>query len=659
MAPQSPPIDRVHISECSVGEVRLLVKTMQYQLENPDVLSQFRSTIIGGIKELPSRLQRPSALMSILKPHIKPKAPMCDLHRGIHPKIVHSLFTLIALEVGVQLNKLAANEHLLTEPQIQLVWRLRDLHSLWLDANTYEENFGRPASGEWAYEANQCEGCIITRIASRFEAVYDLRCALISRMSRRQIKRKGEPMLKLWVDHFMLEFREWTPSHIYGPAVIRNEVEGLDLKDAKKKIYYETRRAKKRAERRSRMADTAEDSDSSTAVESPERLRPISGLQERIEDGDDLGEDATGGQHDAELDIVDHYAALKSTLSLPVQTDSLPKGKSPYGQNKPADVYQSQSSVYTNNTFRNNDRVIGQSRASRVPSKVSEIFEPQDEYVNPRANWNRQSSAKQAGSDENIVSLAPTTARTVPQTARSGNSIWDDAPLSGVSSPGVRSVARGIVEQMLDSGENHQSKRASEWTAMPDLDSHTRDLNDNGVNSSGYRTSTVPKTPIDFYSDVKRPESTPPRHSQPESIAKKRGRAPSQLDAQIAKAFEKPANTAFRTSRTSFASDTSNSTGSWADSARSRAESVSSRYSTSAASSVSSMKPMPERRTSNLMPDFGRFKDRPSTGTPVPGTAKSNWSAIAKAFAPKDEKAEKGKGNGKRAESPRGRSSRR
>lgn len=624
-----------HISECSVCEVRLLAKILQAPPDHPDPLGHFSGTILDGINALPSRLKKPNALLGILKPYLK-RAPLCKLHQGLHPKIVHSVFTLLALEVGFHLNQVASNEHLLTERQIERVWRLRLLHLLWLDVSTFEETFGRSASGPWEVETNKCEACILTRIASNFETICDLRAALLSRMSRRQIRRRGEPRLKVWVDHFMENFMAWGRPESFQAALNQNIKDGEELKDARKNIYHDRQQ--------SRRAEATD----GTAVEAPNRPRSISSMQERPEDGDDLEED----RYDAELEVVDHYAALKSTLSLPVRTDSLPQGNHPYGQTNPANAYQSQSSVYTNNTQRNNARVAGQSQAARPPSNVSEKSEPQDEYVNPRADWNRPSSQEQATSYQDILSPPPpTTARTVPQTARSAKSIWDDAPLSGISSqglsspgmssPGIRNVARGIFET-LNSGGQHQPKRASVWTPMPELDSHARELN--AVNDNGYRTSTI-QTPVDYYSDIKRPRSATTRHSQPESIAKKRGRAPSGLHAGIAQEFEKPSKTAFRKSTVSLASDTSNSTGSWADSARSRARSttsLSSRYSTSAASSVSSMKPMPDRM-SKMMPDFGRFKDRPNTGTPVPDTVKSNWSAIHRAFVPKEEKDNKGK----------------
>ena len=654
-----------HISECSLPEVGLLSKILQAPPDHPDPLVHFRGTILNGINDLPSRLKKPNALLGLLKPYAKGREPLCTLHQGLHPKIVHSVFTLLALEVGFHLNKVASNEHLLTEPQIERVWRLRLLHLLWLDASTFEETFGRSASGPWEFETNKCEACILTRIASSFETICDLRALILSRMSRRQIRRHGEPRLKVWADYWMDNFMKSGLPPLFGipetggrpqsydAALQQNIVDGLELKDARKRMYRDRHTHKK-----SRRTSTIDDSGSSTDMGQPERQCSTSGMQERIEDGDDINQD----RYDAELDIVDHYAALKSTLSISPKTHSLPKHNSPYGQSSSPNAYQSRSSVYTNNTYRNNDRVVGQSQAVRPPSKISEKSEPQDEYVNPRANWNRTSSQEHATSYQGIPSpLPPTTARTVPQTARSGESIWDDAPLSGVSSLGLGSsgppnVVRGIFET-LSPGGKHQSKRASEWTPMPDLDTHTRELNENG-----YRTSR--QTPVDYYADIERPNSASIRHSQPDSIAMKRGRAPSKLDADVAQERKKPSDTAFRRSTLSLASDTSNSTGSWAGSGTrirtGSTTSFSSRYSTSAASSVSSMKPTPERRSSKRMPDLGRFKDRPSTGTPVPSTASTNWAAFNRVFVPNEEGEEtEKKGKGKEPESPGGRRSRR
>ena len=391
----------------------------------------------------------------------------------------------------------------------------------------------------------------------------------------------------------------------------------------------------------------------------PDRQCSTSGMQECIEDGDDINQD----RYDAELDIVDHYAALKSTLNIPPRTDSLPKHNTPYGQSSSPNAYQSRSSIYTNNTYRNNDRVVGQSQAVRPPSKVSERSEPQDEYVNPRVNWNRQSCQEPATSYQDIFSPPPpTTARTVPHIARSGESIWDDAPLSGVSSSGLGSsgppnVVRGIFET-LSPGGKQQSKRASEWTPMPDLDTHTRELNENA-----YRTSR--QTPVDYYTNIERPKSASIRHSQPDSIARKRGRAPSKLDSDVPEERGNPAKTAFQ--EIDFDSCLRYLELHWlmgriwhSNTDRLYHQHLLSVQHFSCFFGEFDETNALERRSSKLTPDFGRFKDRPSTGTPVPSTASTSWSAFNRVFAPeaRRRRTEK-KGKGKEPESPRGRRSRR
>ena len=246
-----------HISECSLPEVRLLTKILQAPPDHPDPLGHFRGTILNGINALPSRLKKPNALLGIFKPYAKGREPLCTLHQGLHPKIVHSAFTLLALEVGFHLNKVASNEHLLTEPQIERVWRLRLLHLLWLDASTFEQTFGRSASSSWEFETNKCEACILTRIASNFETICDLRALILSRMSRRQIRRHGEPRLKIWVDYWMENMmKSGLPPlfripetggrpQSYDAALQQNIVDGLELKDARKRMYRDRHTHKK------------------------------------------------------------------------------------------------------------------------------------------------------------------------------------------------------------------------------------------------------------------------------------------------------------------------------------------------------------------------------------------------------------------------------
>ena len=553
-----------HISECSVVEVRILAPILSLNPDNPDPLSHFAGTVLNGIKKLPKRLQRPGALMSIIKPYAKSRAPLCDLHHGLHPKIIASLFTLIALEVGYHLNRLANNMHMLTEDQVQLVLRLRQMHLLWHEKETYERTFGRLAEGPWKYEDSQCEACIIHRLASNFEAVCDLRCAVLARMNTRQMKHRGEPLLKVWLDYWLEQLKTYQTDFEYYQAMEKNKADGLALKERLKKIYYDTPRGRKRAEKKLRMAGGTEESASTTAVGSSPYPRPVSGMQEQAEDGNYYDQDVTDAHYDAELEVVDHYAALKSTLDVPMTA----------------------ASRYSNNTVRNNERVIGQSRASRVPSVAPEKSE-QGEYINPRAFWKRDSTAeKNAKSYQNILSSPPATARSAPNTARTGVSEWEDVPISSAStveSPGIKSVARGIFDVL--SGDKHRSKRASEWTPVPELDAHARELK-----STDPRSSSVVNTPINYYFDVRptpsRAASTSTRHSQPAgaSLSERRGRGKTSSSYLESTRKSSPSVSSRRSSITP-----SDSASSW-----SRTDSVTSAASRYSRDSAPSKKSVPE-----------------------------------------------------------------
>ena len=130
-----------HVSECSVGEIRLLVKILRIPPSNIDLLIVFQG-ILHAISELPTRLKRPNVFKRLFTSYAKPRAEFCLIHKQLSPKIVHSLFSLIALECGYFLNTLANNEHLLTNSQIGLVNRLRNIHRFWLKPDVFKKTFG-------------------------------------------------------------------------------------------------------------------------------------------------------------------------------------------------------------------------------------------------------------------------------------------------------------------------------------------------------------------------------------------------------------------------------------------------------------------------------------------------------------------------------------
>jgi hypothetical protein len=349
----------IHISECSVGEVRLLTGVLQILPTENDVFVYLGNTA-AAIEALPNRLQKPNLITRIFQNYAKPRAPLCAIHQDLHPKIVASVFILIALEVGAHLNKLAGRADLLSDDQIEMIRRLRHLHILWLEERIYEMTFGDEVAvqSKWVYQADQCEACMIARMASDFQTIYDLRCACQSRINRRMVSKGVEPRLKIWLDLWFDRFRDSLGAQGFRTLLVQNETEAMALKAIKKKIWHEKHPKGQKPKVAAQSAAPVRPS--TPLVDAPSRL-PSSRRTERSEQTPASSRKPSfsdnEARYDGMLDLLDHYAELRESTA-PNVFSAIPASRQrPRPSAQSPHTAPSASSVYDNNTTRNNSRV--------------------------------------------------------------------------------------------------------------------------------------------------------------------------------------------------------------------------------------------------------------------------------------------------------------
>ncbi len=260
-------------------------------LSQPDIdlLTQILSQIPNGkdhrkalstlIKTLPHHLRAPILLQSKIV-HLLPQsvkapacAPLCSLHRPLNAQLIRTIFTAVAIEVGIRLNTLASSTCLNPE-QEGLVQSLRRLQALWLAPETYHKTFSAHPDPSWPYQTDACEACMLSRIGASIPTIIALRTVILSRKR----KHRPEPRLLRWVEGWI----GWT-----GEAEslrVMSEDDGLELNKARRAARHVAGRGMRRERNQNVQNAAAGDS------------------------GDDF-----------EHEIIDHYAALASSTYLPIR----------------------------------------------------------------------------------------------------------------------------------------------------------------------------------------------------------------------------------------------------------------------------------------------------------------------------------------------------
>jgi hypothetical protein len=295
-------------------EISYLTRILRLLPDADPIIYTNRVTVLLSSSRTPSSLKRPCRLFTLFRRSTTPDAPLlCALHRRLNASTVHWLFSRLTREVGRHLNSLVLNRQLLNAEQQELVERLRELHALWFRPEDYAKSFlaPPPAGHNCRFQPNGCEACILARVGGDEEVLLDLRTALLSRartkMQRSEIRRR-EPTLLLFVEAWLSGLKVGDEYGVLG----QTWTDAQALKVVRKRIRKGRARERERERKRRSGAPGLE----------PE-LKPQSSRVTDVRDVPDLDNaTAAGGSGrdmfgaDVENDIIDHYAALTSTLHL-------------------------------------------------------------------------------------------------------------------------------------------------------------------------------------------------------------------------------------------------------------------------------------------------------------------------------------------------------
>ncbi|KEF57129.1 uncharacterized protein A1O9_07319 [Exophiala aquamarina CBS 119918] len=330
------------------------------------------------IKTLPSKLKGPGRLVRLL---FHPCIDSCDWHKGLNRCVTDVILHHIQIEVGIRLNSLVSHSELLTEEQIDRVSRLRDLHALWLEHDTFEKTFLVPSHTiPWRYQASKCDACILSCIAGNMQTLLDLRCIVRSRATNKHVAKHGNPRLQVWVDAWMHSMVTHIQNVTGQPVLMdsqleKNERQAIELKRLRSKIHSLKKKLQNAGPHcqsvKTSFAKSVQtfEADDGIVEDNGEEIVPTK--QARRKEMGDLDED--GG--DADLASVDAYTALMSGEHLPSTQLPRTQYRRPYISDEPESSRRPQTALH--------DEKAAQERKQQT----------EEVYVPPRQNWNKQPPA--------------------------------------------------------------------------------------------------------------------------------------------------------------------------------------------------------------------------------------------------------------------------
>jgi hypothetical protein len=353
---------------------------------------KYSERVTDSIQRLPSELKHRSRLSNFFSanapsPIVKDK--LCLVHKALSTALIHEIFTLLSLEVGHHCNSMTRHNAWLSPTQNAAIHQLRQLHSLWLPEKTYVKTFLEPPNPDWSYQKSGCEGCILTRIGSDLQIIVELRALL---MSRRQTvkKRKSPPSLLKFVDGWVLGLvgeGERKREIMQG-----SEMQGEELKIIRKRIWRERRDQKGAAKGKGDDSEIEEEKQdvNEKADEATE--------EEQFEQ-EELAQEANVS--DFEGEIIDHYAALRSTLQQPLPLQASPARLPTFTTDSSAQTLSTHIEPETPSSAH-----MSRPKASSMYSFHESNAEPA--YEPPRQGWRKQPTASVHANDYRNLLATPT-----------------------------------------------------------------------------------------------------------------------------------------------------------------------------------------------------------------------------------------------------------
>ena len=266
---------------------------------------RYAKRISSLIRKLPSHLKRRGLLSHLaVKDRSSPEPFLCTLHKGFNAGLIHDIFVLVCLEVGLRLNTLVVDAHRLTSEQWSLVSTLRSLHAMWLAPVVYERTFhskppvfekSRSKMGDMdmTFQRDGCEACVLARIGRHVHMIANLRTVLRSRT--RSSPDASKPKLLRFVDAWLKHRINNGYDATYEDVATLTDAAAASLRILRQQIHQD-RKSERRRRKHGRQ------SLSTTLTSTTDQ---------------DIVTHKKGYDSGAELAIIDHYLALTSTPYLP------------------------------------------------------------------------------------------------------------------------------------------------------------------------------------------------------------------------------------------------------------------------------------------------------------------------------------------------------
>lgn len=324
------------------------------------------------------------------------------MHKNLDYSVVEVILQHIQREVGERLNNLVWKSELLGPDHSNRVTRLRSLHALWLSPAEYEMTFVASMRNlKWRYQQDRCGACIVSHMTGDLQVLLDLRCALRSRATSKLLAKHGNPRLQIWVhawiESLVQHVMSKTGQKIDVEALIKqNEIEALGLKRLRTKIH---------ALRKMVYKDVSKPGGK---MQGKKEMQ-----QSDVEDSDEMLSGETGADADAELSVIDAYAASRSSLkssasshqyaqsqgryataSSSVSADPTTKGGSGSPYQHPHRL-PAQDSFYSIDDVTNNPRAVCSGALQDIAESPRDKIQTADEfYVPPRQVWKKRPKSK-------------------------------------------------------------------------------------------------------------------------------------------------------------------------------------------------------------------------------------------------------------------------
>lgn len=234
---------RASLEEFSADETAMLTEVLRIDV-NGWSSTDHRMRVRQLSLRLPAALRRRKLMMGLVRLNGAGNTPpLCEWHEELNHALVHDILSLVDREVTGKLELLSQQCPDAVQPkEAEMVRALEAMRGMW--TKPYPPSAVLP--GAWDYQANQCDACMLSRIASDTEPLRLLRSALLSRTRTRRKHRA--PRLLKFVDACIalhdLSTQIWYESGLaaFGLKNAR--------KNAVRKLVYQHKHGRKRGGRR-------------------------------------------------------------------------------------------------------------------------------------------------------------------------------------------------------------------------------------------------------------------------------------------------------------------------------------------------------------------------------------------------------------------------